>query len=654
MDAPFPVYLWFLAGVAVLAGLDPAGAAAQSGRSAPAKDDTSRVEWKLSFPPLTVTASRIPTSPIQAPARVTVLDSTALRVTGASSVAGLLEDRAGLHVRRYGTGGLATPALRGSGASQTALLLDGQRITNPQVGHLDLSLLPTVLLRSVRVMHGPASPVHGSNGIGGAIQLRTVRPPPTTIDARLTTRMGAFGTRGGSVLVGGTPADSTSILVAADYQSTDGDFPYVDDSQFPPETVRRRNADRTRRTLYGSVQTRVSNHQLRVSGWLTHARRGLPPANASAPATARQWDTQLRVWGADRVPLGDGRLRVQGLVQRTRLRYANPTQDIDQTGRTGLASLEATLRQPVSSRWTVASGLSGSYARARHPRLGTPPHQEHLSAFVDGTAHYGRLVLYPALRTDAYWTPDGTTRLTVNPRMGLNAQPFSRWPDVHVKAQVGRAFRVPTFNDRYWQPGGNPDLRPEQSWGGDLGVRLDRPRGHVELTAFADWRRDQIVWQPTGQGYWSPSNVGRVRTLGTEASAAWSWVLPFKTGLRTGLTYTFTDARNRSSPGAASYDEPLLYVPRNQMKAHTTLARGPAALDLNIRFTGRRPATSDGTRFLDAYALADAQLRLRHDFGGTRAELAVRVENALDTDYQSIGGRPMPPRHLHVRLFLAL
>jgi len=145
-----------------------------------------------------------------------------------------------------------------------------------------------------------------------------------------------------------------------------------------------------------------------------------------------------------------------------------------------------------------------------------------------------------------------------------------------------------------------------------------------------------------------------VRTLGTEASAAWSWVLPFKTGLRTGLTYTFTDARNRSSPGAASYDEPLLYVPRNQMKAHTTLARGPAALDLNIRFTGRRPATSDGTRFLDAYALADAQLRLRHDFGGTRAELAVRVENALDTDYQSIGGRPMPPRHLHVRLFLAL
>jgi iron complex outermembrane receptor protein len=653
MDAPFHFDSRGWAALLIVLGLGLGTTAAQPRRADRAAVDTSDVQWHVALPPLTVTASRMPTSPAEAPARITVLDSSALRTSAAPSVAGLLDDRAGLHVRRYGAGGLATPALRGTGASQTVVLLDGQRITDPQIGHLDLSLLPTVLLRSVRVMHGPASPLHGSSGLGGAIQLRTVRPRATT-EARMLVKGGAFGQRSGSLLVGGPVADATAALVAIDYQSTDGDFPYTDESRFPPTTVHRRNADRTRRTLYGSVRSRVADHRLRLSGWLTWAERGLPPTSSTAPARARQWDTQFRIWARDRVPLGDGRLHVQGLAQRTRLRYADPTQDLDQTGRTTLTSLEATLRHPVSSRWRMVGGVSGSYARARHPKLTDAAHQEHLSAFTEGTARYGRLTLYPALRTDAYWMPGGHTRLATSPRLGLNWQPLARWPGLHLKAQFGRAFRVPTFNDRYWQPGGNPDLRPERSWGGDLGLRLDRSRGHVELTAFGHWRRDQIVWRPTGQGYWAPVNVGRVRAVGLEASAAGRWTLPAGIDLRTGLTYTHTDARTRTDPDAASYNEPLRYVPRDQLKAHSTVAWGPVALDLNARYTGRRYVTSDGSQFLEAYLLAAAQLRVEHEFSGVRTELSVGLDNALDTDYRSVGGRPMPPRHVHLGLRVAL
>ena len=614
--------------------------------------DTTDMQWKTTLPPLTVTATRLPASPAQAPARVTVIDSTALRTTAATSVAGLLEDRAGVHVRRYGTGGLATPSLRGTGASQTAVLLDGQRITDPQIGHLDLSLLPTVLLQSARLMHGPASPLHGSDGLGGALQLQTVRPRSST-QARLLLEGGAFGARSGGALVGAPLGKATSVLAAVDYQSTDGDFPYTDESRFPPETVRRRNADRTRKTIYGSVRSRAGDHRIRLSGWLTQAERGLPPMSSTAAATERQWDTQWRLWGRDRVPLDDGRLTMQGLAQRTRLRYANPNRDLDQTGRTALTSLETTLRHSLSSRWTLAGGLSGSYAHARHPQLDAAAHQEHASAFAESTARYGRLTLYPALRTDAYWMPEGASRLATSPRLGLNWQPLPNRPGIHLKAQVGRAFRVPTFNDRYWQPGGNPDLRPERSWGADLGVRLDRSSGYAELSVFGHRRRDQIVWQPTGQDYWAPTNVGRVRALGLEASAEGAWTLPLKTDLRAGLTYTHTDARTRTDPDAASYDEPLRYVPRDQLKAHSTLSWGPAALDLNARYTGRRYVTSDGSQFLDPYVRLDAQLRLTRDVSGVETELSIKLENALDTNYRSVGGRPMPPRHARLRLTLS-
>jgi iron complex outermembrane receptor protein len=556
-------------------------------------------------------------------------------------------------VRRYGPTGLATPSVRGSGASQTTLLLDGQRITDPQIGHLDLSLLPTVLLRSVEVMHGPASPIHGSNGLGGALHLHTLRPR-SGLQVRSSVRAGAFGERGGSLLAGGAVSDRTSILAAAEYQSTDGNFPYVDDARFPPQTVRRRNADRVRRSLYTSLRSRLGDHRLRVSGWITRAERGLPPLSSTAPAQERQWDTQLRVWARDRTELGSGRLTVQGMTQHTRLRYANPAQNLDQTGRTWTNSLEVSVRAPLAPHWVGVGGLSGSFARARHPKLAASAHQEHAAAFAEGTGRYGRLRLYPALRTDVYWMPSGETRLAVSPRLGLNLAPLAAWPGLHLKAQIGRSFRVPTFNDRYWQPGGNPALRPERSWGGDVGVRLDRPRGHIELTGFGQWRRDQIVWQPTGNGYWSPINVGRVRSLGVEASAAWAWSLPLGTHLDAGLTHTVTDARNRTDPGAASYDQPLRYVPRHQTKAHATFEWGPAALTLNTRYTDRRYVTSDRSQFLEAYLLAGAQLRLAHRFDDVQTELSIGLDNALDTDYQSGGGRPMPPRHARLRLFIAL
>ncbi len=652
MDAPFTFNCQVAAALWLVVGLSVSPSAAQSS-SSPSAQDTTDVQWHVTLPPLTVTASRLSTSPSETPARVTVLDSSALHTTGASSVADFLDDRAALHVRRYGTGGLATPALRGSGASQTTVLLDGQRITDPQIGHLDLSLLPTVLLRSVQVMHGPASPIHGSDGLGGAIQLRTLRPR-SSVTARLLAGGGAFGARESSLLVGAPLSETTSVLAALEYQSTDGDFPYTDESRFPPETVHRRNADRTHRTLYGSIRSRIGAHRLRLSGWLTRAERGLPPTSSTAPAQERQWDTQLRLWGQDRLPVGKGQLTLQGLVQRTRLRYVDPTQDLDQTGRTLLTSLETTLRHPVSDRWTALGGLSGSYAQARHPSLSRSAHQEHAAIFAEGTGRYGRLTLYPAVRTDTYWMPNTSPRVATNPRLGLNWQPLQRWPGLHLKAQFGRAFRVPTFNDRYWQPGGTPDLRPERSWGGDLGVRLDRSAGHAEMTAFGHWRRDQIVWEPSGQGYWAPTNVGRVRTVGLELSAAQSWSLSPNADLRTGFTYTLTDARTRTDPNSPSYNEPLRYVPRDQFKPYATLGWGPVALDLNARYTARRPVTSDGSQYLDPYALLDAQLRLSHSIGGLRGELSLKLDNALNTDYQSVGGRPMPPRHVHLRLHLAL
>ena len=630
------------------------GAEAPSDTTVAAADTTlPGVAWAASLPNLTVTAARMQLPPETAPARVTVLDSSAMAQTGAASVSDLLDARAGLHVRQYGDGGLATMSLRGTGSAQTLVLLDGHPIADPQLGQLDLSLLPSVMLQSVEVMHGPASPLYGSAGMGGAVHLRTLRPSDALI-ARVSTSAGAFGARGGSAVVGGRTG-GVSLLAAGEARTTDGDFPYRDRSAFPPRTVRRQNADRDRYTAFASARARGGMHRWHAAGWLTHAERGLPGPVVSASSSERQRDTQMRLWGGNRVQTGWGSVEASGLVQHTRLHYANPDRGIDNLARTWSADVDLQAQAPVAEAWMLTSGLNGSFGRALHPSLAASgARQWHAGAFASGLGTYGRLRLYPAVRVDAFLPPAAPTRVAVSPRLGLNLQPVDGWADLHWKAHAGRTFRMPTFNDRFWQPGGNPDLRPERGWSVDTGLHLSRARWSAEATVFANWRRDQIVWAPVRSGTWTPENEERVRARGVELSASVRQPLTSSVSLDAGLTYTYTDARNRSTPGSPSYDAPLRYLPREQAKAHASLAVGPVALNLNARYTGRRYISSDGSRYLDPFVLVDAGLRLSHRFDDVRAQLSARVDNAADTDYRAYGNRPMPPRHLRVRLMVSL
>lgn len=616
------------------------------------QDTTARYTLRdttVALPEVTVTATRTAVSPAEAPARVTVLSSKAIEQSGAASVAELLSERAGLFVREYGSGGLATLSMRGAAASQTLVLLDGHRIADPQLGQLDFSLLPTLLLESAEVMHGAASPLYGSDGMGAAVNLQTLRPNRTN-QFKLLGSAGAFGERSAGALAAERQGP-LSGLALVEYRTAENDFPYVNESLFPPQEVRRRNADREQLSLYSTLGYEGQEHRLRASGWYSSTERGLPGPATTPPSGERQWDESLRLWADDEMQTGWGQLRLGGLFQHSRLRYLNPAQEIDQTGRTLIGSLEGEARLPAGQRWLLSGGMEGSYSQARHPSLSASAQEWHTGAFASGIGSYGALTWHPALRADAYLLPEGSARLALSPKLGLNAQPFGGeiW---HLKASVGRAFRVPTFNDRFWQPGGNPDLRPEHGWSADTGIFLDGTGRQAEVTAFAHFMRDQIVWEPGGEDYWAPFNVRRTRALGLEASLRQQWRPSDRFQMEGSLFYTLTDARDRSDPEASTFNEPLRYVPREQLKAFASAEAGPFALDLSARYTGRRYTTSDGTRALDPYVVLNAQARVAQTIGGARLQLALQVENVLNADYAVLQNRPMPPRHARLRLVI--
>lgn len=601
---------------------------------------------------ITVTASRLRIDLARAPQRVTLLDRDAIQRTGSRSVGELLASRAGLFIRQYGEG-LATVSVRGAGPSQTLILLDGMRLSDPQLGQLDLSLFPTYALSAVEVMHGPGSALYGSDGIGGIVNLRPQKATDTS--ARLSSEVGAFGER----RVGGGASwhgEAVGTVIAAEYAEAAGDFPYVNDALFPAREVRRRNADRQTRSLYASTFLHLGRQRIEGAVLFADAVRGLPGLATVNPSGERQWDEHLRVWMSDDVNLSSGRLTLRGFVHRSTLRYANPGLGVDDTGRTWSGAIEGERALPISANWMVDGGVAAGFAKADHPMLNEVAAEMHGAAFTEAVGRVGSVSLYPALRADAYGIGSGDRRIAVSPRLGANMPLWGG--QVHLKAALGRAFRNPTFNERYWQPGGNPKLAPERAWSFEAGVhaetsRAERPAPILsgEVTVLGTRTVDQIVWSPKSNGIWVPENVAETITRGMEASGrAAATSGPFL--LDAGVTYSLTHSLDRSDRGSGTFDRQLRYVPRHLLKGFAGVSSGAFRMDANARWIGRRFVTADESEWLESALVVTLQAGAHRKIGGFRAEMSVVLENAFDADYAVIQNYPMPPRHARVRIIL--
>ncbi|MCH7637974.1 MAG: TonB-dependent receptor [Bacteroidetes bacterium] len=620
-----------------------APAAAQT-TDAPVAADTT-------LPGVTVTATRIPVPSRDAPARVTLLGADAIDAANATSIADLLESRAPLFLRRYGSSGLASVTLRGSSASQTLILLDGRRLADPQLGQIDLSLLPTVMLESVEVLHGGGSALYGTDALGGVVHLRSIRSSES-FAARMTSEVGAWGQqRIGGVVSG--QSGGWSGVVAVEGENADEDFFYHDLSLIGEPLVRNRGWDRDRLASYGAVTYSSGPTSLRSALMITDAERGLGGTDSVG---ARQWDRTMRFWLDGTQQTRWGCIEVGGYVQRSSLRYASPFPStrpdaLDETGRTTTASFDVRAHLTRFAGWHLTGDITVGAGTAEHPSLSADASDTYAALAVTAAQTTGRLRIYPALRLDGYSPSEGEQKQALSPQLGLNWRPFET-EAFRVKASAGRAFRMPTFNDRFWQPGGNPDLLPESGWTADAGLVWSSNRTHAELTIFAATARNQIVWQPTAQGFYAPENLSKTRSFGIEASLNRTWLFGRNTLLETGVVATFTDARDRSNPAASSYDQQLRYVPKWTAKAWASATFKALRFDLGLRAVGRRYTTTDASQSLDPYLVLDGQVRYIRMIGPIRTTLALAAENLTSLQYEVIQSYVMPPRHLRVRLIL--
>ena len=549
-------------------------------------------------------------------------------------------------------GGLSTIRIRGTAASHTSINFGGIDLNSLTLGQSNFNNIPVYLFDEIGVQFGSASSVNGSGSIGGAIYLGLNNS--WTDGFRLETRIshGSFGEQlyGTKIFAGNGKFEA---VTRGYYYFRKNDFPFLNTTYrdfendiFEIEDVQR-NANIEKYGLLQELNYKFADNEFfTVNIWLEndwHQVQQNMQTNLNNPDFKEEYeDEYLRIWARYKNRKNPFKFEVNGgYVFDNAVNNGNA----EDTIRTQRVLAEAFIEHDFLAK---ASYKVGAKAERIYPQVYAYNTSLEKEDRVDFYASYyqqffRKLSLTVNLRQG--FVTDYEVPFT--PSLGLNYLALSKeyWI-LRFSGSVARSYRVPTFNDRFWLPGGNPDLEPEKGMNYELGTKWSYCNGdvsgNIKLSGFYLSIDDWILWK-NGGSFWYAENVQKVKSQGLELMTDWQYLL---FGLKTvsGLNYSLTSTKRVASLNNtnAIYRQ-LEYVPLHSGNFFVTTYWENFDFTLNGTYTGEQYTDEEDRNVLDPCFLLNAVLSYQVKLNSSnQLQVSGLVNNLLDVDYQSSWGYAMP------------
>ena len=564
-----------------------------------------------------VTAAARPVELGRVTRTMTVVTRAQIDALPVRSVADVLRLASSIDVRARGVHGVQTDfAIRGATFGQMLVLVDGVRLNDAQSGHHNGDIpVPLDLVDRIEILYGPGSALFGADAFGGTVNVvtrREVGEPAVTIEG------GSFGLVAARGKAGFTSGEvREAFAVSADRSSG-----FMYDRDFKTTAI-------SSRTSFGE-RTGVSVSYL----WKEFGANNFYGGNAPS----REWTNQTLVSADHR--LGevagwnlDARASYRTHGDRFLFNQLLPALS-DNRHRTHAVLATASGSRNIGGSGSLAVGAEVGGDWIRSTNLG-----DHETARVSGYGEWRQTVrdavqLDAALRVDHY-DEFGTSW---NPSFGAG---WWLTPALRARASVARAFRVPTFTERYYSDPANQaraDVGPETAWAGEGGVDVLLSGGWVlQATVFGRADANVIDWlRATTAEKWQTYNIRDVSTVGVELGAGKT----FTSGVFLQAQYTVLDVDAPAVSGLSKYL--LDYAPHSLTAAVVIPLPGEIRVAPRVEYRHRSRTTGTSN-----YTLLDARIsrRLSRTF-----DLRVDGTNLLDASYQEIAGVAMPGAAVSVSL----
>jgi vitamin B12 transporter len=566
----------------------------------------------------------------------------------------IVGDETTSYFKNYGNNQLSTIAFRGTSASQTAVLWNGININSPTLGQTDFTLLPVFLMEDIAVQYGTASSQYGSDALGGSIILGQARPHfSNDFNLQVQQQTGSFGKNF-------TGVKSTYGSGKVEFRSKAYTFFIQNDFPFhSPAVGSTRNQNNASVSNYGfdqQMHVNLSSHEtLSAEGMYTHNFRNIQPTVTNDSPAGTLKDDNARLAINYRNDLKSGTLfATGGWVQ------SNEVYDRTSTTKTGQFNLLCNVDMSLSATSNIRFGINAAKYMAWSDNFAGQLSENR----YDGFFSYRKLItsswnISLNLRQSVYASHQAPFAPSVGSELKILQRPKNK---VLLRVQASRGYRVPTLNDRYWIPGGNPSVKPEDARHVESGLWWSFDDGHrkivTDLTGFDTWTKQWILWLPESNGIWSPTNLQKVNAYGLEASASYGVkgnVISWQVGAHYGLTKSI----NQAGLNAGDFTTPgkqLPYIPVHLINTFAKLTVKSWTFQTTWNYTSLRYTTLDNApnESLPAYVLFNAGISRNLDFRKLKFIIRGDANNILNIYYENVQSLAMPGRNYAITLIANL
>jgi len=559
-----------------------------------------------------------------------------------SSLTSLLNYNTVIYFKENGLGMTSGPSFRGTTAAQTAVIWNGININSQFLGQTDFNTIGTRDFNSIAVKAGGGSVLYGSSAIGGSIHLNNDLRFKNEFSNQVFFSLGSYNTLSANYRISAS-SDKYSLQVNISRNSSDNDFKY-------PGTTDQRNINgeyynTSMNTTFGYKIN--AKNTIKAYSQFYDAERHFSLITPSESKTKyNDFNTRNLLEWESLFNRFTSKLKLAYIGESYKY-FSNIDSELFTYGKVETSIIKYDLAFDVNDK--IKLNAIVDYSRNK----GYGSSIDHAKREVGSAS-----LLLNHLVTDK-WDYNASIRQEVTDNFG-NPFLFSfgtryQFTDFYrVKFNASKNFRMPTYNDLFWEGSGNPDLRPETSYQAEIGNEFFTKNFSVSLTTYYNSIKDLLRWVPTegSGGAWSPENTDKVRAYGAEILLEWRPKIGNNNFTVNG-TYAYTVSESKQIIKGESVYKQLIYVPYHKLTGSVSYNWKKVSSYFQYLYNGdayTTPFNNPASKVKD-YNIGN--IGIDYDFGKKNSyKLGIQALNIWNENYQPVASRQMPGRNYTIYINL--
>ena len=551
-----------------------------------------------------------------------------------TNISEVLRFQSPVYIKENGRGMVSSPSFRGTTAQQTAFVWNGININSLFLGQSDMNNIGLFTADQLRIKSGGGSVIYGSGAIGGTVHLDNTLSFNKGFTGNFFTEDGSFETFN-SKLKAGFSTEKFSFNASGSFSSSENDY------EVPEKDYKNLSGQYENKSF--SLNSGYKINDQNTISWISeifNASQNYPIFSVSQTKTKYESNTfrSLLTW----------KYRSEKIENYFRTAYLEDEFGYfaNNDGPKSSGGISKTFLVKNDLNYEILRNLSFNFINEFQNQIG--------EGFGSGIENPKRTTFSTAglLRfqpSEKIYVEGGAKKDFIEKvespflfSFGVNYKPIS-WYELKINAS--KNFRNPSFNDLYWKPGGNLNLRSESSYQAEFSNIFKYKTFKFSVTPFIIEVTDLIRWIPTSGGFWAPENVEKVLSKGIESSLSYSEKFG-ENNLKLNLGYTYTNSQNQETK------QQLSYVPFHKIFGNLDYQYHFFGIYVQGMFNGLTYTSTDEnySEALKPYFVANAGIFAEYK----NFKLTFKVNNIGDQVYETTAYYPMPKRNYLLSLNINL